>query len=148
MTHEAYIEGLLPAAQINDGRDIPIHACIVKSGETLSKAHNQKEGLQDPTAHAEVLVIREAAQKMGSWRLPDTTLYVLVEPCWMCTGAIYAARIPRVVFGVCNPKGGGLLHAQKHRRALGLNHSVEVDYGYHEDKIQTLLSHFFASKRG
>lgn len=143
-----FLKQLLTQAQQNPSDDIPIHAMLVQGGVIVAQAGNQKEALQDPTAHAEMLVIREACAKTHSWRLLNTTLYVLVEPCWMCTGAIYAARIPRVVFGAYNPKGGALCFAQKNRVALGLNHSVEVDGGYCEEEIQSLLAGFFSAKRG
>jgi tRNA(adenine34) deaminase len=89
-----------------DHDDVPVGAVIVRGGELLAAGHNERERLADPTAHAEILAIRAAAEALGGWRLPGTTLYVTLEPCAMCAGAIVLARIPEVVYGAADPKAG------------------------------------------
>ena len=127
--------------------EVPIAAVVVRGDQILSQAHNYRELWQDPTAHAEVIAIRAAATALGTWRLTETTLYVTVEPCSMCLGAIILARIPRVVFGAWDPKAGAcgsvfdLTHEPK------LNHRVEVLGGLLEQESQTLIQQFFRRLR-
>ena len=98
--------------------DVPIGAVVVRDGEVVAAAHNERELRQDPTAHAEMLALREAARALGSWRVLDAVLYVTLEPCAMCAGAIVLARVPRVVFGATDPKAGALRQrARRPRRA-------------------------------
>lgn len=146
--HEKYFTHLLEKAQNSSELEVPIHALLVQNNEVIAESGNHRQRTNNPMSHAEIEVIEEASQRLGSWRLCDTTLYVLVEPCLMCTGVIYAARVPKVVFGVKNEKGGALLHAQANRKDLGLNHSVEIEYGYYQEEIREILSNFFAAKRG
>ena len=104
---EDFMREALKEAQIAFEEDeVPVGAVIVKNGEILAKAHNLREKLNDPTAHAELIVIRLASAKLNSWRLLDTTVYVTVEPCPMCAGAIVLARVKRLVFGATDPKAG------------------------------------------
>ncbi len=127
--------------------DVPIGAVIVRDGEVIAEAGNERELRKDPTAHAEVLAIRKASKSLGGWRLPDTTLYVTLEPCAMCAGAIILARIPRVVFGAWDPKagaGGSILDVLAQP---GLNHHPEVKGGVLRDECSALLSGFFAARR-
>ncbi|MCB1197042.1 MAG: nucleoside deaminase [Deltaproteobacteria bacterium] len=145
--HEKYLAYLLDKAKLSSPEDVPIHALIVSGDDVIAESGNHREQKKTPLGHAEIDVIMQACQKKNSWRLLDTTLYVLIEPCLMCTGTIYAARIPQVVFGVTNPKGGALIHAQENRKKLGLNHSVELVYGYYEEEIKSMLSAFFSEKR-
>ena len=127
--------------------DVPIGAVIVRDGEVIAAAGNEREQQKDPTAHAEVLAIRAASRVLGGWRLPDTTLYVTLEPCAMCAGAIILARIPRVVFGSWDPKagaGGSILDVLAQP---GLNHHPEVEGGVLREECAAELSNFFAARR-
>lgn len=127
--------------------EVPVGALIVKDGEIISRGYNQRETLKDPTAHAELIAIREASRRLENWRLTDTTLYVTKEPCPMCAGAIVGARIKRLVYG-CNDKKGGaaksLYSIVTDRR---LNHQVEVTSGVLENQCRELLQDFFKAKR-
>jgi len=127
--------------------EVPIGTVLVRDDRVLTQAHNFRETWQDPTAHAEIVAIREAATQSGSWRLIDTTLYVTLEPCAMCIGAIILARIPRLVFGALDPKAGAcgsVLNVPAERR---LNHRVEVIGGMLEQESQELLQTFFKNLR-
>ena len=127
--------------------EVPIAAILMRNGEVLASAHNLRESLQDPTAHAEMIVIRKAAERLRSWRLTDTTLYVTLEPCPMCAGAIVQSRISRLVFGAWDPKAGAcgsLFDIPTDRR---LNHRADVVGGMLETESQTLLQEFFRLKR-
>lgn len=127
--------------------EIPIGAVIVRDGEILGKAHNYRELWQDPTAHAEIVAIRATASALGSWRLTDTTLYVTVEPCAMCIGAIILARVPRLVFGTRDPKAGACGSVFDLSGESRLNHQVLVTAGILEEECQALLQHFFRQLR-
>jgi tRNA(adenine34) deaminase len=127
--------------------EVPIGAVLVRDDQILAQAHNFRETWQDPTAHAEMVAIREAATQSGSWRLTDTTLYVTLEPCAMCIGAIVLARVSRLVFGALDPKAGAcgsVLNVPVERR---LNHRVEVVGGMLERESQELLQTFFKNLR-
>lgn len=128
--------------------DVPIGAAIFRDGELLAKAGNERELRRDPTAHAEVLAIRAASEALGGWRLPGTTLYVTLEPCAMCAGAIVLARIPTVVIGTPDPKAGAAGSVLDVLREPALNHRPEVITGVREAECATLLRDFFASRRG
>lgn len=127
--------------------DVPIGAVIVREGEVIAAAGNRREADLDPTAHAEVLAIRQAAAALGGWRLPATTLYVTLEPCAMCAGAIVLARIPRVVFGASDPKAGAAGSVINVLGESALNHRPEVLGGVMADECGALLSGFFAARR-
>jgi len=127
--------------------DVPIGAVIVHEGEVLATGRNEREERQDPTAHAEVLALREAAEKLGSWRVLDSVLYVTLEPCAMCAGAIVLARIPRVVFGAWDPKAGAAGSVLDILAQPQLNHRPEVSGGLLAKECGALLSSFFASRR-
>lgn len=127
--------------------DVPIGCVVVQRGEVIAAAHNERELRQDPTAHAEVLALREAARRCGSWRLLDTVLYVTLEPCAMCAGAIVLARVPRVVYGAPDPKAGAcgsVLDVTGERR---LNHRPDVAGGLLADECGELLRDFFRARR-
>ena len=127
--------------------EVPIAAVIVHDGQVLSQVHNFREVWQDPTAHAEIIAIREAATRLGTWRLTGTTLYVTVEPCSMCAGAIIQSRVTRVVFGAKDPKAGAcgsVFNIPAERR---LNHRVEVVGGLLEQESQDLIQAFFRGLR-
>ncbi|ALV47787.1 cytidine deaminase [Arthrobacter alpinus] len=128
--------------------DVPIGAVVLgPSGEILGLGRNEREALGDPTAHAEIVAIREAAEKLGEWRLSDCTLVVTLEPCTMCAGAIVLARIPRVVFGAWDEKAGAAGSVFDVLRERRLNHWVEVFPGVREEECAALLKDFFGSHR-
>jgi len=138
---------LLEAEGCLDSGDVPVGAVIARDGEMLTAAGNARERSQDPTAHAEVLALREASSLSDSWRLDGCTLYVTLEPCAMCAGAIVLSRIDRVVFGACDPKagfGGSLGNLLQDER---LNHRVDVTVGLLEDECGELLRAFFRERR-
>jgi tRNA(adenine34) deaminase len=127
--------------------DVPIGAAIFREGELLARAGNERELRRDPTAHAEVLAIRAAAELLGGWRLPDTILYVTLEPCAMCAGAIVLGRIPTVVFGAPDPKAGAAGSVLDVLAEPALNHHPQVIAGVREEECAALLRDFFASRR-
>jgi tRNA(adenine34) deaminase len=127
--------------------DVPIGAAIARDGELLAAAGNERELRRDPTAHAEILAIRAAAGALGGWRLPGTTLYVTLEPCAMCAGAIVLARIPEVVFGAPDPKAGAAGSVLDVLAEPALNHRPEVTGGVLEQECAALLRSFFAARR-
>ena len=128
--------------------DVPVGAVILgPRGELLGAGHNERERLQDPSAHAEMLAIREAASKVGSWRLLDTTLFVTLEPCAMCAGAIVLARIPRVVYGTADPKAGAAGSVLDILAEPRLNHRPELVGGVLRGECAALLLDFFAARR-
>jgi tRNA(adenine34) deaminase len=127
--------------------DVPIGAVIVRDGRLLAAAGNERELRADPTAHAEILAIRAAAEALGGWRLPDTTLYVTLEPCAMCAGAIVLARIPAVVYGTPDPKAGAAGSVLDVLAEPALNHRPRVTGGLLEAECAALLTGFFAARR-
>ena len=127
--------------------DVPIGAIIARDGELIAAAHNERELRQDPTAHAEVLALREAARGVGHWRLLDTVLYVTLEPCAMCAGALVLARVARVVFGASDPKAGACGSVLDVTGEPRLNHRPQVAGGLLAPECGGLLSAFFAARR-
>jgi tRNA(adenine34) deaminase len=127
--------------------DVPIGAVLARGDELLAAAGNERELRRDPTAHAEILAIRAAAEKLGGWRLPDTTLYVTLEPCAMCAGAIVLARIPAVIYGAPDPKAGAAGSVINVLDEPALNHRPEVAGGLLEQECAALLREFFAARR-
>ncbi len=127
--------------------EVPVGALVVVEGEVIVRAHNRKETWQDPTAHAEILAMRAAAQQLGRWRLTDATLYVTVEPCMMCAGAAVMARVARVVYGCRDLKAGGCGSVFTIPEERRLNHRPEVIGGVLERDCQALLQEFFRSLR-
>ena len=127
--------------------DVPIGAVVVREGEVVASAHNERELRQDPTAHAELISLRDAARAAGSWRVLDSVLYVTLEPCAMCAGAIVLARVPRVVFGASDPKAGACGSVLDVLSEPRLNHRPEVAGGLLATECGELLSGFFASRR-
>ena len=130
-----------------DHGDVPIGAVVVCDGVVIGTGHNEREMRQDPTAHAEVIALREAARALGSWRVLDSVLYVTLEPCAMCAGAIVLARVPRVVFGCTDPKAGAAGSVLDVLAEPRLNHRPEVAGGLLADECAALLVDFFASRR-
>ena len=144
---EAYLRRALELAeQAACAGDVPIGAVLV-SGDVVLEAKNEKESRRDPTAHAEMLLLREAAQRLGAWRLDDATLYVTKEPCLMCAGAMIAARIKRLVYGARDPKGGADGGAFDVLRSPLTNHRLEVTAGVLETEAAAQLQEFFRDKR-
>jgi tRNA(adenine34) deaminase len=135
------------AERAREHGDVPIGAVLVRGGEVLTAAHNERELRQDPTAHAEVLALREAARAAGSWRVLDARLYVTLEPCAMCAGAIVLARVPRVIYGATDPKAGAAGSVLDVLSEPRLNHRPEVEGGVLGQECGELLSEFFASRR-
>ncbi len=127
--------------------DVPIGAVVVRDGEVIGRGRNERELREDPTAHAEVLALREAAAHDGSWRVLDATLYVTLEPCAMCAGAIVLARVPRVVFGCTDPKAGAAGSVLDVLDVPELNHRPEVVPGVRADECAELLRAFFRARR-
>ena len=127
--------------------DVPIGAVVVSSGEVVAAARNERELRRDPTAHAEVLALRAAAEKLGTWRLTDATLYVTLEPCPMCAGALVLARARRLVYGPQDPKAGAAMSLYNVVQDPRLNHQVEVVAGILGEECAALLSAFFLSRR-
>jgi tRNA(adenine34) deaminase len=144
---EAMGLALEQARRAEEHGDVPIGAAIVRAGEPLAVAANERELRKDPTAHAEVLAIRAAAAALGGWRLPGTILYVTLEPCAMCAGAIVLARIPTVVFGATDPKAGAAGSVLDVLAEPAFNHRPEVIGGVREAECAALLRDFFAARR-
>lgn len=127
--------------------EVPVGAVITLDGQVIARAHNRREELQDPTAHAEILAIREAAAKLRSWRLVGATIYVTLEPCPMCAGALVLARIGRLVYGAADPKSGAAGSVMNLVNHEVLNHRVSVTSGILEDECSALLKQFFSELR-
>src|SRR3712207_5449012 len=127
--------------------DVPVGAVVVGGGEVIGFGHNERERRQDPTAHAEILALREAAARIGSWRLLDSVLYVTLEPCAMCAGAIVLGRVPRVVYGAADPKAGGAGGVLNVLDEPRLNHRPAVEGGVLREECAALLVEFFAARR-
>ena len=138
---------LAEAARAPAHGDVPVGAIIVQEGRILALRHNERERLRDPTAHAEMLAIREAAAVLGGWRIPGATLFVTVEPCPMCAGALVLARIERLVFGTPDPKAGAAGSVMDLVRHPALNHRLEVEGGVLQEECARLLQEFFSSRR-
>jgi tRNA(adenine34) deaminase len=138
---------LREAERALEHEDVPIGAVVVRGGEVVAAGHNERELRQDPTAHAEVIALREAARLAGTWRVLDTVLYVTLEPCAMCAGAIVLARVPRVVYGASDPKAGACGSVLDVLGEPRLNHRSEVDGGLLAEECGEMLSEFFASRR-
>ena len=148
MTHDHYMRlALGEAEQARAENEVPIGAVIVQGESVIASAHNQREQLRDPTAHAEVIAITQAAAAMGDWRLEGCTLYVTLEPCIMCCGAILLARLPVVVYGATDPKAGAvgsLFHLLNDER---LNHRCQVVPGVLAQPAGQMLTEFFQAQR-
>ena len=127
--------------------DVPVGAVVVCDGEVIGAGHNERELRQDPTAHAEVLALREAARHLGTWRVLDSVLYVTLEPCAMCAGAIVLGRVGRVVYGTADPKAGAAGSVMDVLCEPRFNHRPEVEGGLLRQECAALLVDFFASRR-
>jgi tRNA(adenine34) deaminase len=135
------------AAAVRHG-DVPVGAVVLRDGEVIAQRHNERERTGDPTAHAEVLALRDAAEVAGTWHLEGTTLVVTLEPCPMCAGALLGARVDQVVFGAADPKAGACGSLYNLCVDPRLNHEVEVVAGVRSDEAAALLTDFFGERRG
>jgi len=127
--------------------EVPVGAVLVADGQVIAKGHNRPVALSDPTAHAEILALRKGAAKGGNYRLPRCTLYVTLEPCAMCAGAIMQARVSRLVFGAEDPKAGAVQSLYVLLEDRRLNHQVRVTSGILREECQTILQKFFKERR-
>ena len=146
--HEKWMQiALSEARQAVEEDEVPVGAVVVAAGRIIGMAHNQREQLADPTAHAEMIALTQAASSLGSWRLLDCILYVTLEPCLMCAGAIVQARVPVVVWGAGDPKAGAVESLYHLFDDTRLNHRVEHVGHVLEQESSELLSSFFREKR-
>ena len=148
LTHRIWMDEALAearAAEVHD--DVPVGALVVRDGEVVARAHNERERRQDPTAHAEILALRAAAAEIGSWRLDRCTLYVTLEPCAMCAGALVLARVPTLVYGAADPKAGAVGSLLDVARDERLNHRARVITGIRDDECGVVLRRFFHRRR-
>ena len=147
-SHEIYMQRALDEAEQALAEDeVPVGAVIVHQERVIAAAHNQRELLRDPTAHAEMIAITQAAEARQSWRLDDCTLYVTLEPCPMCAGAILHARIPTVVYGAADPKAGAVRYMYTLLDNSRLNHRAAVIPGVLAERCGQILSRFFQQQR-
>ena len=143
-----YMRAAIEAARIaEDNGDVPIGAVIVYQDRIIGKAYNQREQLQDPTAHAEIVAMTQAAEFVGSWRLEGCTMYVTLEPCCMCSGALVLARMDRLVYGCDDPKAGACKSLYNIVQDERLNHRLEVTPGVLAQDCSTILQDFFLRRR-
>lgn len=148
MTDEHWMQQALKLAQQAEAAgEVPVGAVIVKDGELIAKGWNQPIGANDPTAHAEIMALREAGEKLGNYRLLDTELYVTLEPCPMCVGAMLHARVKRVIYAATDPKTGALGGAYDLLNSVAHNHAFEVTAGVLEAQSREMLQQFFRSRR-
>ena len=146
--HEIYMRAALQQAELAlSENEVPVGAVIVRNERIIAAAHNQREQLRDPTAHAEMIAITQAAEAVGGWRLLDCTLYVTLEPCPMCAGAILQARIPSLVYGAADPKAGAVSSLFRLLGDARLNHRTEVVPNVLDEDCGRILSEFFSQRR-
>ena len=148
MTHEEAMRiALEEATNAAKNGEVPVGAVVLHNGKIISRRHNEREASGDPTAHAEVLALRDASQVIGSWRLDECTLVVTLEPCVMCAGALLNSRIGRLVYGAADLKGGATASLYNVMSDPRLNHNPPVEHGVLASESQALLQEFFAQKR-
>lgn len=135
------------AKQAGDRHEVPVGALVVQEGKIISTGYNLRERLKSPIAHAELIAIQKASQLLGRWRLNDCSLYVTLEPCVMCAGALIQARLGRIVFGAFDPKAGAAVSLFNILSDSRLNHQIEIEGGVLEDDCSQLLKSFFQKKR-
>jgi len=140
-------EALKEALRAGDEAEVPVGAVIVQGSEIVGRGRNSMIRLQDPTAHAEILALREAARRLANYRLPGCTLYVTMEPCAMCAGAAVLARLERLVYGCPDPKGGAVRTLFRIADDARLNHQIEIVGGVLEQECAALVQEFFRNKR-
>jgi len=141
------VAALQQAQNAMEADEVPVGAVIVYKNQIIARAHNQRETLTDPTAHAEMIALTQAASYLDSWRLEGCTMYVTLEPCPMCAGALVLARIDRLVYGPTDPKAGACETLYNITEDERLNHRVEVISGFLEEPCRAILQEFFARKR-
>lgn len=148
MVHEKYmLEALKEAKKAYDLGEVPVGAVIVRNEEIIGRGYNLRETMKDPTLHAEIIAIKEAAKKLGGWRLIDSTLYVTIEPCSMCAGALVNSRIDNLVIGAKDPKMGAcgsIINIVEHEK---MNHKLNVTFGVLEDECSKIMKDFFKNLR-
>jgi len=148
VTHDEFMDlALIEARKAAAAGEVPVGAVVVIDGAVVGVGFNQPIGAHDPTAHAEIVAMRQAAQAMGNYRLAGATLYVTVEPCMMCVGAMVHARIELVVFGTTEPKAGSMTSQQRAHELPWLNHRLEVEGGVREDECRAVMQEFFKIRR-
>ena len=141
------LEAIKEANAAFEADEVPIGAVIVYKGKVIARAHNQREMLNDPTAHAEMIALTQAAEYLGTWRLHECTIYVTLEPCPMCAGALVNSRIDRLVYGPSDPKAGACESLYNIVQDERLNHRIEVVKDFMTEPCRMLLQEFFANKR-
>ena len=148
MSDESFMKAALrEAVKAADEGEVPVGAVVVHTGKVIGRAHNQRECLKDPTAHAEMIALTQAAEALGRWRLDGATLYVTLEPCLMCAGALVNGRVERVVFGAADPKAGACGSLYQVGLDSRLNHRFDVEGGLLEEECGAILREFFKGKR-
>jgi tRNA(adenine34) deaminase len=148
VTDEDFMRGaLLQAEDAATHDDVPIGAVLVMDGEVLASAGNERQLRRDPTAHAEILALRAGAERLGTWRLDGTTMYVTLEPCPMCAGALVLARVKRLVYGPQDPKAGAAMSLYNVVQDPRLNHELQITAGVLEEECAAVLRVFFQSRR-
>lgn len=146
--HDVFMkEALSEAARAMGIGEVPVGAVVVLNGQIIGRGHNQRESTHDPTAHAEIIALRDAGQKMRTWRLTGAALYVTLEPCPMCAGALVQSRIDRVVYGADDPKAGSAGSLLNILQFPGFNHQVKITGGVLEKEAAALLRDFFQQRR-
>ena len=141
------LEALKEAQRAFDEDEVPVGAVVVRNGRIIGRGHNQTERLKDPTAHAEIIAITAAASFLKNWRLNGASIYVTIEPCIMCSGAIVLARIKEIVYALEDPKFGGTVSLYQIPKDPRLNHRVEVRKGPYGDIVKEMMREFFRRKR-
>jgi tRNA(adenine34) deaminase len=146
--HDIYMRAALAEARrAFDGGEVPVGAVVVLDGEIVGRGFNQPIGATDPTAHAEVVALRAAAQSLGNYRMAGTTLYVTIEPCLMCVGAMVHARVGTLVFGAPEPKAGAIVSSCQAHELPSLNHRIEVVSGVLGEECRAVIQEFFKTRR-
>jgi len=146
--HETFMRAALDEARRgSETGEVPVGAVVVLDGQVVGRGFNQPIGASDPTAHAEIVALREAARALGNYRLVGTTLYVTIEPCLMCVGAMVHARVGTVVFGATEPKAGALVSSCRAHQLPSLNHRIEVVGGILETECRAVIQEFFRNRR-
>ena len=135
------------AKRAQEAGEVPVGCIVVRDGEILASARNEREVSSDPAGHAEILALREAGRRMGSWRLCESTVYCTLEPCCMCAGAMINARVKRLVYGLADPKSGACGSVVNIPELKALNHSMEVRGGMMQERVLEIMQEFFRSRR-
>jgi len=147
--HDTFMRLALDEARRGaEAGEVPVGAVVVLGGQVVGRGFNQPIGASDPTAHAEIVALREAARALGNYRLVGATLYVTIEPCLMCVGAMVHARVAAVVFGAAEPKAGAIVSSCRAHELPSLNHRIEVVGGILEEECRAVIQEFFKTRRG